>query len=334
MATKAISMTPLPMVFKHFNRSLRVVLYHHIGDTCSFTEQLGVSTPADVFDGHIRKFALDYDLVSLSDVLSGKLPKRPLLLTFDDAYRSVLDVAAPILKTHRIKPVFFVCSGPIINGEIILDNMLSHAEIERPGLLQNMLGISQENNTKHILLTMMPDRTATQRLALRDQIAEAMGGDARSFAEASNLYLKPEEVRTLSSEYGFSIGGHTRNHVHVRGISEEEMKNELTDHLREIESMTGSKVDAFSFPFGSVEDGTEPGLRHLYQHVQKVFYVNNQANLHASDRFIFRSSIGSMEVRELDTELETMSFIRAIAARLTKNHSAFMPSDFARKTAE
>ena len=326
MATKAIAMTPLPMLLKRFNRSLRVVLYHHIGETCSFTEQLGVSTPPDVFDDHIRKFALDYDVVSLPEVLSGKLPKRPILLTFDDAYRSVLDVAAPILKSHQIKPVFFLCSGPIINGEIILDNMLSHAEIESPELLQSILGLSRENLTKHILLEVMPGRTAAQRLALRDQIAEAMGGDARSFAEASNLYLKPEDVRTLSSEYGFSIGGHTRSHVHVRGIKEEEIEDELTNPLREIENITGLKAEAFSFPFGSVKDGTEVALRHLYQHVQKVFYVNNQANMHAMDKYLFRSSIGSMEVGELDTELETMSFIRALAARLTKSVTPSMPA--------
>ena len=64
---------------------LRVVLYHHVTDyPSSLVDQLALSTPPDFFEAHVRKLARDYEVVSLDAVLSGVLPRRALLITFDD----------------------------------------------------------------------------------------------------------------------------------------------------------------------------------------------------------------------------------------------------------
>ena len=312
--------TPFPRILKRIQKGLRVVLYHHIDEECSFTRQINVSTPPEVFESHLRRMALDYDFVSFDDVLSNNLPRRPLLVTFDDAYRSVLDNAAPILKSFKIKPLFFLCTSPILTGEIILDNLLCHAENESPELLMKMCDFSEGNLTNQILKITMLNRTAAQRLEFRDELAAAMGSDARSLGESSKLYLKPEEIRTLADEYQFSFGGHTRSHVHVRALKGKELEEEITQPMEEIARMTGSKVESFSFPFGNMKDGTGLALRHIHEHVQKVFYVHSRVNKQASDQFIFRSSIGSMKADELGTELEAMNFLRRIVAGLKNNH--------------
>ena len=90
--------------------------------------------------------------------------------------------------------------------------------------------------------------------------------------------------------------------------------------MREIEEMAGSKVKTFGFPFGDLKDGTGQALRHIHEHVQKVFHVHGRTNKQASDQFIFRSSIRSMEAGEPSTELEAMGFIRRILAGLRNNH--------------
>jgi peptidoglycan/xylan/chitin deacetylase (PgdA/CDA1 family) len=52
--------------------------------------------------------ARDYEVVSLETVLSGELPRRALLITFDDGYRSIAEVALPILRRLGLPSVFFV----------------------------------------------------------------------------------------------------------------------------------------------------------------------------------------------------------------------------------
>lgn len=58
--------------------------------------------------------AKGYDTILLSDLkdyLSGnasiKLPKKPMILTFDDGYKSNLDLAYPILRDFKYEAVFF-----------------------------------------------------------------------------------------------------------------------------------------------------------------------------------------------------------------------------------
>src|SRR4051812_30862547 len=100
---------------------LRVVLYHHIADEESdLVRGLGVTTPPALLESHLDAFAKDYNVVGLDAVLAGDLPPRSLLITFDDAYRSVLDIAAPRLKARSMPAVFFVTAGCPGSGRLVL----------------------------------------------------------------------------------------------------------------------------------------------------------------------------------------------------------------------
>ena len=65
----------------------------------------------------MRKMARDYEIVGLDAVLSGNLPRRSLLITFDDGYRSFVDIALPVLRRLGLPSVLFVtgaCLEPYI----------------------------------------------------------------------------------------------------------------------------------------------------------------------------------------------------------------------------
>ena len=88
---------------------LRVVLYHDVANKVSaLVDRLAVNTAAKVFEAHVRKLALNYEIVSLDTVLSGRLPRRALLITFDDGYRSFVDTALPVLRRFGLPSVLFV----------------------------------------------------------------------------------------------------------------------------------------------------------------------------------------------------------------------------------
>src|ERR1700722_11677817 len=81
--------------------SLRSILFHDISDTESlFTKGLGVTVTRKQFGAVLRFITRHYTPVSLQDIISdpgdGKLPPRPVLVTFDDAYASVSEFAAPL----------------------------------------------------------------------------------------------------------------------------------------------------------------------------------------------------------------------------------------------
>ena len=239
MLRKVVSRTPIPSVVKRTQSGLRIVLYHHIGEDCSYTRQIGVSTTPEMFEAHVRRLVKEYDLVTLEDVRSGVLPRRPLLVTFDDAYRSVLDVAAPIMADHGIQPVFFVSTGPIFDGEALLDNLLSFAETESPEVLADVLGVPQGTSSNHVLRGIVPDWSSQRRQALRDRLATALGASAREWGTRSGLYLTPEDLKVLVDRFNFTLGCHTRTHVHVRGLEASEFEDELTKPMHQLEELTG-----------------------------------------------------------------------------------------------
>ncbi len=57
-----------------------------------------------------------YEAISFHDLLAyrrgeGELPARPILITFDDGYRSILEFALPALRAHRLFATVFVVTG-------------------------------------------------------------------------------------------------------------------------------------------------------------------------------------------------------------------------------
>src|ERR1700731_2933043 len=95
------------------NYSLRSVLFHDVCDTeTPFTRGLGGTITSKDFEAALQFLTKNYTPVSLADVLAsfdGKpLPLRPALVTFDDAYASISEAAAPLCVKYGVPALFFV----------------------------------------------------------------------------------------------------------------------------------------------------------------------------------------------------------------------------------
>lgn len=99
-----------------FGRSLPVLMYHHIGPRRSNTHHFLTVSP-EQFEREIRWLARrGYVGVRPSDWLrwrrEGKgLSGKPILITFDDAYRDTAEFALPILRRYGFGAAIFVVTG-------------------------------------------------------------------------------------------------------------------------------------------------------------------------------------------------------------------------------
>jgi len=65
-----------------------------------------------------------------------------------------------------------------------------------------------------------------------------------------NGRLTAKELRKLSME-GFSIGGHTCNHINMETLRDiNDLRREIQDDKKELENIIGTKVEYFAYPFG------------------------------------------------------------------------------------
>ncbi len=297
---------------------LRVVLYHHLSaHPHPLLDGLGVSTPPRLFEDHLRRLERSYEVVDLEDVLSGRLPERALLITFDDGYRSVLDVAAPVMRRRGLPGVVFVSERFLEAGELPLDNLLcwlSHqigvaaletAVFERPPTGLDLGG----------LIGSLAGLPLARRLALGASLAERFEVDCGRLREDSGLFLEPDQVQSLPG-YGLEVGNHTRSHVHCRAVvSEEDAAAELVDHGRRLEELAGAPVRSFSYPYGSRHDATpfvESALAASGHEVR--FLVEARPN--GASAALHRVSLQDTPVSRLRVKLEVLPRLRVARDRL------------------
>src|ERR1039457_2365482 len=111
--------------------SLRCVLFHDVSDTeSSFTRGLGGTITRKNFEAALQFLVRHYTPVSLQEVLEDsegrRLPPRPVLVTFDDAYASVSEFAAPLCSKYKVPAVFFVNGVCLDNQQLALDNLVCY----------------------------------------------------------------------------------------------------------------------------------------------------------------------------------------------------------------
>lgn len=304
--------------------SLRVVLYHHLTDDPGpWTDRLGVATPPERFEQHIDQLARDYDVVDLDTVLHGPLPRRPLLITFDDGYRSVADVAAPILESRGLSSVLFAATSLVGEDHALsLDNLLCRLSHDVP-IAKLATAITPDappaETLAEIITRLVPQLTYADRLALPDRLAEQFGLDLMAEAQEAALYLQPADIADLPCR-GMEIGNHTRHHLHCRCLDDPGIAEQIRDPQRQLKQWTGRPVRAFSYPYGSHVDATPRVQRALRESGHDaIFLVEARKNPRGHDGPTWcRVSFQDQPASVIRRRLEWLPQLRRLKDRVTR----------------
>jgi peptidoglycan/xylan/chitin deacetylase (PgdA/CDA1 family) len=153
------------------------------------------------------------------------LPARPVLVTFDDGYRTVFTLARPILERYAVPAVVFVCSDPVEQRRLLWYDAVARrrgeAEVER--------------------IKTRPFGEWEAAAAAASQPAD--DGDP-------NAPLTLAELKTLADVPGIEIGGHTAAHAILARGSREEQRVQILRNRLSLEACTGQRVRAFAYPNG------------------------------------------------------------------------------------
>src|SRR5579872_2959634 len=190
--------------------SLRSVLFHDVCDTeTPFTRGLGGTMTVRDFEAALQFLTKNYTPVSLADVLAsfdGKpLPLRPVLVTFDDAYASVSEAAAPLCLKHGVPALFFVNASCLDNRQLALDNLLCY--------VANVFGIdpisaairsadsgeySALRSLRQVFSDFLPRTSLSARECFRRTLIESTDISQCDLAAEAGLYLSSQQLRDLT----------------------------------------------------------------------------------------------------------------------------------------
>jgi peptidoglycan/xylan/chitin deacetylase (PgdA/CDA1 family) len=310
--------------------SLRSILFHDVSDTESpFTHGLGVTVTRGQFEAALKFITRYYTPVSLQDVIADsegrKLPPRPVLVTFDDAYASVSEFGAPICAEYGVPAVFFVNGGCLDNRHLALENLVCYvANVQ--GLETVNAAIRSLNNTgapevhslNQVFSRFLPSISLPEREAFRRKLLELAHINESDLAAEAHLYLSSQQLRNLAS-FNFEIGNHTYTHPNCRTLSSADLVEEIDRNKVVLEAISGTHVRSFSVPYGSSDDLTVDLAEHLRRSGYKaVFLAEGRANsplTHGSrlDRVSLKASTDAA----FFSEIEILPRLRAIRTSLT-----------------
>jgi peptidoglycan/xylan/chitin deacetylase (PgdA/CDA1 family) len=244
--------------------TLSILTYHHIAeDVPGYRYDPGVAdaTPAQ-FRRQMEIVARLANPVTIADVvaaLDGKpLPKNPVMVTFDDGYRSCREVALPILKSVGLPAVFFIATG-YINDRLLywwerialILNSTKHetASITYPIRLEIA---AKDPHALRKLAAVVKDTRGLELERFLGELATAFGVEWHREEErvhANEMVMTWDDVRALAKE-GMDVESHSRRHRVLQTLDPATLEDELVGSRTELEAQLGRPVQAIAYPVG------------------------------------------------------------------------------------
>ena len=305
--------------------SLRCVVFHDISDTeSSFTKGLGVTITRKHFEAALEFISRHYTPVALKDVIADSdgrgLPPRPVLVTFDDAYRSVREFAAPLCSKFGVPGVFFLNGASLDNQQLALENLVCYVAnlfglntINAAIRSVNVTGDLVIRSLTEVFSRFLPGTSLTGREAFRRALIELAGIGDGDLAEEARLYLSGPQLRDLAT-FNFEIGNHTYTHANCRSLSAGDFAGEIDRNKAMLEAASGTKVRSFSVPYGSSADLTPDLVAHLQRSgYEAVFLAEGRANSSCTpESRLDRVSIRASTDAAFFSEIEILPRLRRI----------------------
>jgi peptidoglycan/xylan/chitin deacetylase (PgdA/CDA1 family) len=166
--------------------NLPILMYHHLL-LAQPQDQLGVTLPA--FTGQIQWLASHgYRTVTLAQLAQAcagsiRLPRKPVVITFDDAYQASLELAQPILSEAGFSATVFVVSHAVGKNNFWDPGQVQCADA---GQLRQLAGQGWEigsHSQTHAHLPRLDDRAlAAEVLGSRLDLEQVLGAEVLTFS--------------------------------------------------------------------------------------------------------------------------------------------------------
>jgi peptidoglycan/xylan/chitin deacetylase (PgdA/CDA1 family) len=232
-----------------------ILNYHRVLD--SVDPFLDSEPDVATFKWQMELLAECFNVMPLYDAVTtlGKerMPPRVVCITFDDGYRSIHDLALPILKEFSLPATVFVTSGYIDEGNMWNDRILEavrRLNIGRLDLSESGLGV-------HSLEALADKKRAVDELMNNAKYLPSSErlDVAVKLERLTPVPIQPSLMLTRKmifdlSEQGIEIGAHTITHPILTKIEDESARYEMTAGKRQLEHITGKPIRLFAYPNG------------------------------------------------------------------------------------
>lgn len=248
---------------------LTVLCYHSLGDPGPdyVYDQEVIDATAEEFRQQLEfaeRHCTVIDVDDLCAIMAGEpAPPNPLMITFDDGYRSCFDVAFPILQDFGFPAVFFIATDYVENRRVywwdavnylVKSSKVSQIELTYPQAMTVELGGDGKARKDAVerLLRLIKSEKDLEIERFVQGIAQAAGVEWNRDIErsmADELIMTWDDIRAMR-DGGMDIESHTRTHRVLQTIGRSELDKELVGSSEDLERELGHRARVLAYPVG------------------------------------------------------------------------------------
>ena len=185
------------------------------------------------------------------------IPKNTFLLTFDDGFREIYEVAAPILLQKGVPALFFLNTSFLDNKELfyrnkislIIDEFNKHSQGDPVARqLQQILRLPV-NDSQQIKSAILQINYTNKEMA--DELGTCLGISFSEYLSNARPYISTAQVKDLIVK-GFYFGSHSLDHPNYKLLALDDQLNQTWQSCSIIRGSFNLSYSAFSFPHEDV----------------------------------------------------------------------------------
>jgi peptidoglycan/xylan/chitin deacetylase (PgdA/CDA1 family) len=297
--------------------TLSIITYHHIAEHDSaypYDPDVADATPAQ-FRRQMETIARYGTPIGVDELIravgGAPLPRNPVMVTFDDGYRSCHDIALPILRAVGVRATFFIATSfvserrlywweriALLLGKTRRETaQLSYPRAERLDLA--------DPGTREILTDIIKDTPDLDVERFLVELAAALDVAWSREIEthhADQLIMTWDQIRALARA-GMDVESHGRKHRVLQTLDRATLDDELAGSRKELEAQLGRPVRVLAYPVGRRING-ERRIRDALASAGYQIGMSNQSGVNRWWPPALRalSPIDPFDVRRLATD--------------------------------
>jgi len=253
-------------------REVTVLMYHRVVDSVDTLDQDVITANRDKFLIQVEYLSTKCNIINFEELDSYRngqipIPKRAVIITFDDGYRDNYEIAYPILKARRASATIALATGFMGKMDLFWWDKLAYCihQTKASEVVSAHLGKLSLHDKEVAIRSIqqsLKEVTDQVKKEILDEILQKM--DVPILLK-NEVFLTWKDVREMSV-YRISYAAHTVTHPILTRISLSEAKKEITDSKQDIERETNREVNVFTYPNGKKEDMSKEIDKFLKEH--------------------------------------------------------------------
>jgi len=237
-----------------------ILMYHSVlPDPAAQADSLGGIIHSEVdFRSQMELLAREFHPIGLEELVkrfrAGEdLPKRSVVVTFDDGYADNYEIAMPILDRLSIPAVFYATVDCVENKKLPWPSRLRFA-FRKTKLtrwndpLSKSWSLSEPLHREEAYLAAC-DACCQLSGAAQEEFVRRVEQELKTIlpVESGALMMTYHQLRGLTL-HGHIVGSHTMTHPNMAHVTREEAYRELAESKHQLELQLGMPINHFSYP--------------------------------------------------------------------------------------